>query len=161
MSDPFKNDAVTEIHPEVDIAPEDVGLPVAAEGEKILEVDNVTLRFGGVVALDELGARFQVRSGQRSSTVARGTSYGELPPGGTGLLVDSYGLVSVAASRACAASTSYSFWRMARDSLMAALRASREAGSIVPSRSSARVSRSSAVMRRLMSPIPDFSIFLI
>ena len=70
MSEPTKDeaprhvdiDAVTEIHPDVDITPEDVGIPVAAEGEKILEVDDVTLRFGGVVALNEVS--FDIRKGE-------------------------------------------------------------------------------------------------
>ncbi|MGN6752908.1 MAG: ABC transporter ATP-binding protein [Intrasporangium sp.] len=51
----------TEINPDVDIAPEEVG-PTVAEGERILEVDNVTLRFGGVVALNEVS--FHINQGE-------------------------------------------------------------------------------------------------
>jgi len=54
-------DEVTEIHPEVDIAPEEIG-PTVAEGERILEVDDVTLRFGGVVALSEVS--FHINKGE-------------------------------------------------------------------------------------------------
>ncbi|GAB3069944.1 hypothetical protein GCM10027053_37830 [Intrasporangium mesophilum] len=59
LADPA--DAVTEINPDVDIAPEDIG-PTVAEGERILEVDNVTLRFGGVVALNEVS--FHINKGE-------------------------------------------------------------------------------------------------
>jgi branched-chain amino acid transport system ATP-binding protein len=54
-------DEVSEINPEVDIAPEEVGPPVA-EGERLLEVDDVTLRFGGVVALNEVS--FHINKGE-------------------------------------------------------------------------------------------------
>jgi branched-chain amino acid transport system ATP-binding protein len=53
---------VTEINPEVDIAPEDIGVPVVSEGERLLEVDEVTLRFGGVVALNEVS--FHINKGE-------------------------------------------------------------------------------------------------
>ena len=56
------DDAVSEIHPEADITPEDIGVPVVAEGERLLEVDAVTLRFGGVVALDEVS--FHINKGE-------------------------------------------------------------------------------------------------
>ncbi|MEO7753350.1 MAG: ABC transporter ATP-binding protein [Terracoccus sp.] len=46
----------------VDIAPLDLGGPVLADGEKLLEVDDVTLRFGGVVALDQVS--FEIRKGE-------------------------------------------------------------------------------------------------
>jgi branched-chain amino acid transport system ATP-binding protein len=59
LADPA--DAVTDINPDVDIAPEDIG-PTVAEGERILEVDNVTLRFGGVVALNEVS--FHINKGE-------------------------------------------------------------------------------------------------
>ncbi|MBB2987782.1 ABC transporter ATP-binding protein [Terracoccus luteus] len=52
---------VTAINPDVDIAPEPIGEGVA-DGEKLLEVDDVTLRFGGVVALD--GVSFEIRKGE-------------------------------------------------------------------------------------------------
>jgi branched-chain amino acid transport system ATP-binding protein len=52
---------VSEINPDVDIAPEDIG-PTVAEGERLLEVDNVTLRFGGVVALNEVS--FHIDKGE-------------------------------------------------------------------------------------------------
>ena len=55
-------DEVTEINPDVDITPEDIGVPVVAEGERLLEVDAVTLRFGGVVALDEVS--FHINKGE-------------------------------------------------------------------------------------------------
>ena len=55
-------DEVTEINPDVVIAPEDIGVPVVAEGEKLLEVDEVTLRFGGVVALNEVS--FHINKGE-------------------------------------------------------------------------------------------------
>ena len=54
-------DEVTEINPEVDIAPEEIG-PTIAEGERLLEVDDVTLRFGGVVALNEVS--FHINKGE-------------------------------------------------------------------------------------------------
>ncbi|WP_083282981.1 ABC transporter ATP-binding protein [Humibacillus sp. DSM 29435] len=50
------------IHTEVDITPLDLGGPTIADGEKLLEVDDVTLRFGGVVALD--GVSFDIRKGE-------------------------------------------------------------------------------------------------
>ena len=55
-------DEATEINPDVVIAPEDIGVPVVAEGEKLLEVDEVTLRFGGVVALNEVS--FHINKGE-------------------------------------------------------------------------------------------------
>ncbi|MFC7596696.1 ABC transporter ATP-binding protein [Terrabacter sp. GCM10028922] len=55
-------DEVTEINPDVDITPEDIGVPVVAEGERLLEVDDVTLRFGGVVALNEVS--FHINKGE-------------------------------------------------------------------------------------------------
>ena len=54
-------DEVTEINPDVDITPEDIG-PTVAEGERLLEVDDVTLRFGGVVALNEVS--FHINKGE-------------------------------------------------------------------------------------------------
>jgi branched-chain amino acid transport system ATP-binding protein len=59
---PTPTDEVTEINPDVDITPEDIGVPVVAEGERLLEVDAVTLRFGGVVALDEVS--FHINKGE-------------------------------------------------------------------------------------------------
>ena len=59
---PAPTDEVTEINPDVDITPEDIGVPVVAEGERLLEVDAVTLRFGGVVALDEVS--FHINKGE-------------------------------------------------------------------------------------------------
>ncbi len=59
LTDPAEE--VTEIYPEVDIAPEEIGPPVA-EGERLLEVDAVTLRFGGVVALNEVS--FHINKGE-------------------------------------------------------------------------------------------------
>ena len=56
------DDAVSEIHPEADITPEDIGVPLVAEGERLLEVDEVTLRFGGVVALNEVS--FHINKGE-------------------------------------------------------------------------------------------------
>ncbi|MDN5766401.1 MAG: ABC transporter ATP-binding protein [Humibacillus sp.] len=50
------------IHTEVDITPLDLGGSTVPEGEKLLEVDDVTLRFGGVVALD--GVSFDIRKGE-------------------------------------------------------------------------------------------------
>jgi branched-chain amino acid transport system ATP-binding protein len=60
LADPA--DEVTDINPDVDIAPEDIGVPVVAEGERLLEVEAVTLRFGGVVALDEVS--FHINKGE-------------------------------------------------------------------------------------------------
>ena len=60
LADP--TDEVTDINPDVDIAPEDLGGPEVAEGEKLLEVDDVTLRFGGVVALNEVS--FHINKGE-------------------------------------------------------------------------------------------------
>jgi branched-chain amino acid transport system ATP-binding protein len=57
-----EGDAVTDINPDVDIAPEDIGVPVVPEGERLLEVDTVTLRFGGVVALNEVS--FHINKGE-------------------------------------------------------------------------------------------------
>ncbi|HET7398420.1 MAG TPA: ABC transporter ATP-binding protein [Intrasporangium sp.] len=62
MDQPLADEAVTEINPDVDIAPEPVTGPQVAEGEKLLEVDDVTLRFGGVVALDSVS--FEIRKGE-------------------------------------------------------------------------------------------------
>ncbi|MGO4360371.1 ABC transporter ATP-binding protein [Terrabacter sp. 2TAF16] len=44
------------------MAPEDIGVPVVSEGERLLEVDEVTLRFGGVVALNEVS--FHINKGE-------------------------------------------------------------------------------------------------
>ena len=55
-------EAVGAIHTEVDITPLDLGGPTIPDGEKLLEVDDVTLRFGGVVALD--GVSFDIRKGE-------------------------------------------------------------------------------------------------
>src|SRR3954449_11162192 len=60
LADPA--DEVTEINPDVDIAPEDIGVPVVSGGERLLEVDEVTLRFGGVVALNEVS--FHINKGE-------------------------------------------------------------------------------------------------
>jgi S-adenosylmethionine hydrolase len=97
----------TEVDPAT-LLPATIGLSRLEDGRLVTEVLWVD-RYGnaqlnvGPDELDELGERFQVRSGQRSTTVARATTYAELPPGATGLLVDSYGLVSMAAARASAA----------------------------------------------------------
>ncbi len=56
------DEAVTQINPEAHIEPEPVAGPLVSEGEKLLEVDNVTLRFGGVVALNEVS--FDIRKGE-------------------------------------------------------------------------------------------------
>jgi branched-chain amino acid transport system ATP-binding protein len=60
LADPA--DEVTEINPDVDITPDDIGVPEVAEGERLLEVDDVTLRFGGVVALNEVS--FHINKGE-------------------------------------------------------------------------------------------------
>jgi branched-chain amino acid transport system ATP-binding protein len=54
-------DAVTEVHTSVDISPDEGG-PALAEGERLLEIDDVTLRFGGVVALNEVS--FHINQGE-------------------------------------------------------------------------------------------------
>ena len=75
---------------------------IAAE---VLWVD----RFGNVqlnVDPDDIGAwgdRIVLRWGSEHRTVKRAATYGELGPGEVGLIVDSYGLVSVAVDRASAA----------------------------------------------------------
>jgi S-adenosylmethionine hydrolase len=97
----------TEVDPAT-LLPATIGLSRLEDGRLVTEVLWVD-RYGnaqlnvGPEELDELGERFEVRSAQRGTTVARATTYAELPPGATGLLVDSYGLVSVAAARASAA----------------------------------------------------------
>jgi S-adenosylmethionine hydrolase len=97
----------TEVDPGT-LLPATIGLSRFEDGRLVTEVLWVD-RYGnaqlnvGPEELDELGERFELRSAQLVTTVARATTYAELPPGGTGLLVDSYGLVSVAAARASAA----------------------------------------------------------
>ncbi len=53
--------------------------------------------------IDDLGSPLVLRMGERSRTAVRAVSYAELGPGQVGLVVDSYGLVSVALDRRSAA----------------------------------------------------------
>lgn len=53
--------------------------------------------------LDELGDRIVVRGGTTMRTATRASTYGAIPHGGVGLVVDSYGLVSVCLDRQSAA----------------------------------------------------------
>jgi S-adenosylmethionine hydrolase len=76
----------------------------AVESE-VLWVD----RFGNAqlnvdpAEIDDLGSPLVLRMGERSRTAVRAVSYAELSPGQVGLVVDSYGLVSVALDRRSAA----------------------------------------------------------
>jgi S-adenosylmethionine hydrolase len=53
--------------------------------------------------LAEYGSRVRLRFGGRERTAVRAPSYSDIGPGEIGLVVDSYGLVSIAADRASAA----------------------------------------------------------
>ena len=53
--------------------------------------------------LDGLGDQFEVRARGRTSSAARADSFAGVAPGGVGLIVDSYGLIALAADRASAA----------------------------------------------------------
>ena len=86
-------------------------LPVAAPSDdggyacEILWID----RFGNAqlnVDPDEiadLGTSIMLRMGQRTRAAQRARSYGDIAPGGIGLLVDSYGLLAIAVDRGSAA----------------------------------------------------------
>jgi S-adenosylmethionine hydrolase len=100
-----------ELGSEVDPAtllPATIGLSRTEDGRLVGEVLWVD-RYGNAQLnldpeeLDELGEHFGLRTGGRTTTVRRFATYAELPPGGVGLLVDSYGMVAVAATRASAA----------------------------------------------------------
>jgi S-adenosylmethionine hydrolase len=53
----------------------------------------------------EWGDRIQVRWGDELRTVRRATTYDDLPPGEVGLVVDSYGMLSIAVARESAATS--------------------------------------------------------
>lgn len=53
--------------------------------------------------IEDLGARIELRFGQRVRTGVRHRTYAEIPTGEIGLVVDSYGLVSIALDRHSAA----------------------------------------------------------
>jgi S-adenosyl-L-methionine hydrolase (adenosine-forming) len=86
-------------------------LPVAGPGKdgafscEVLWVD----RFGNAqlnVDPDDVAAFGQavtIRIGQRDRTAQRARSYGDIPPAGIGLIVDSYGLLTIAVDRGSAA----------------------------------------------------------
>lgn len=75
----------------------------SAEGllAEVLWVDH----FGNVqlnvdpAEIDELGERVSLRWADQRRTARRATTYGDLKPGEIGLIVDSYGLVSIALDR--------------------------------------------------------------
>lgn len=66
-------------------------------------------RFGNLqlnvdpVDIETWGPAVEIIGGRLNRTATRVTSYGDVPAGGTGLLVDSYGLVSIVADRTSAA----------------------------------------------------------
>lgn len=100
-----------ELGSEVDpgtLLPATIGLSRVEDGRLVGEVLWVD-RYGnaqlniGPDELDELGEHFELRTGGRCTAVRRVANYAELPAGGVGLLVDSYGLVAVAAARASGA----------------------------------------------------------
>jgi S-adenosylmethionine hydrolase len=100
-----------ELGSEVDPAtllPATIGLS-RAEGDRLVTEVLWVDHFGnaqlnvGPEELEELGEHFHLVASGRSSTVRVAPTYAELPSGGVGLLVDSYGLVAVAAAGASAA----------------------------------------------------------
>lgn len=99
----------TEIDPS-SLLPATMGVSRIDGGRLLTEVLWVD-RYGnaqlnvGPDDLDALGSHFELVAHGRTSTVARATTFADLPPGGVGLVVDSYGLVAVAARQASAAET--------------------------------------------------------
>ncbi len=100
-----------ELGPEVDTAGLVPGMvPITRdEGGALVAEVLWTDRFGNLqlnVDPDEialLGERVELRFGGRRRTGVRHGTYGEIPTGEIGLVIDSYGLVSIAVDRASAA----------------------------------------------------------
>jgi len=92
----------------ITLVPGLVPLPQEQNGAVLASVLWVD-RFGNVQLnvgpedIEALGERVSVRWGDQVRTARRATTYGHINPGEVGLVVDSYGLVSVALDRASAA----------------------------------------------------------
>jgi S-adenosylmethionine hydrolase len=100
-----------ELGPELDPAGLTPGMiPITRqEGSTLVGEVLWTDTFGNLqlnVDPDEIAAfgdRIEVRTGGRSRTGVRHTTYAEIPTGEVGLVIDSYGLVSIAVDRTSAA----------------------------------------------------------
>ena len=96
--------------------PVDVGsllpgvLPVAQRTDDVLDCEVLWVdRYGNAQLnvdgddIDFLGDRIQVRSGDLLRTATRASAYGLIPHGQVGVVIDSYGLVSICVDRGSAA----------------------------------------------------------
>lgn len=103
--------ALEDLGPEVDpyaLTPATIPITREHEGELLAEV-LWTDRFGNLqlnvdpAEIEHLGQRVDLRFGTRARTGIRRTTYAEVEVGEIGLIVDSYGLVSIAVNRGSAA----------------------------------------------------------
>ena len=85
-------------------------LPVAQRTDDVLDCEVLWVdRYGNAQLnvdgddIEFLGERIQVRSGDLLRTATRAEAYGLIPPGQVGLVIDSYGLVSICVDRGSAA----------------------------------------------------------
>jgi S-adenosylmethionine hydrolase len=85
-------------------------IPISRLEEGVLHAEVLWIdRFGNAQLnvdpdeLDAWGDRVDLRAGERSRRAVRAATYAEVPPGSVGLVVDSYGLVSVTVDRGSAA----------------------------------------------------------
>jgi len=103
--------ALTELGPEVDTAGLTPGMiPITrVEGDDLVAEVLWTDTYGNLqlnvdpAEIDGFGDRIGLRFGTRTRTGVRHATYAEVPTGEIGLVVDSYGLVSIAFDRASAA----------------------------------------------------------
>jgi S-adenosylmethionine hydrolase len=94
-------DPITLVPGMIPISRDDDGVLVA----EVLWVDrygNAQLNIGPD-EVDDLGERISLRWADQVRTARRATTYGDLKPGEVGLIVDSYGLLSIAFDRGSAA----------------------------------------------------------
>ena len=102
---------LTELGPEIDpFALTPAMIPITREeGDELIAEVLWTDQFGNLqlnvdpAEIESLGDRVELRFGTRSRTGIRHETYAEVAVGEIGLIVDSYGLVSLAVNRASAA----------------------------------------------------------
>ena len=102
---------LTELGPEIDpFALTPAMIPITREeGDELIAEVLWTDQFGNLqlnvdpAEIESLGDRIELRFGTRSRTGIRHETYAEVAVGEIGLIVDSYGLVSLAVNRASAA----------------------------------------------------------